>query len=71
MTAIALPGNRLMLVANVYGWTNGHTCEESAMRTDHLLHIILAELSSYPDGPKLIVGDLNGDLDDFPSICQE
>eukprot|EP00973_Karenia_brevis_P014963 2041824-Karenia_brevis.AAC.1 len=58
----------MLLVANVYGWTTGHHCEQSASRTDDLLSALIEEFAIQPDMPKLLVGDLNADTADLPAL---
>eukprot|EP00973_Karenia_brevis_P039915 5509768-Karenia_brevis.AAC.1 len=33
-----------------------------------MIHIVLQELDQQPVGPRMILGDLNADLDDLPAI---
>eukprot|EP00973_Karenia_brevis_P021271 2924045-Karenia_brevis.AAC.1 len=48
LIGILLPGDVLMLVLNVYGWTNGHTCIHASHKTNDLLSVALRELDSHP-----------------------
>eukprot|EP00973_Karenia_brevis_P066104 9190381-Karenia_brevis.AAC.1 len=34
ITGIVMPSNILLIVVNIYSWTNGHTCSQAAQRTD-------------------------------------
>eukprot|EP00973_Karenia_brevis_P036401 5019798-Karenia_brevis.AAC.1 len=68
LIAIVLPNDVIILVANMYCWTNGHTVSSSACRSDHLISTILDEFASQPPGHRLIVGDLNADVADIPSL---
>ena len=55
-----------ILVFNVYGYSGGNQSKKLAARTDRLLRAILDEVQAQPKAPTLIVGDLNGDVEDFP-----
>eukprot|EP00973_Karenia_brevis_P020846 2864220-Karenia_brevis.AAC.1 len=70
MIGICLPGDVVLIVVNLYAWTNGHTCSEAALRTNDLVDVVLTELKTHPEGPRIILGDLNADPDDVP-ILQE
>ena len=35
-----------------------------------MFHVIFHELEQHPPGPKLILGDFNGDVGDFPSLSE-
>lgn len=63
-----ISNGHLLIIANVYGWTNGHTSKEAAKRTNYLLQCVIAEFEALPPGPKLLVGDLNGEPQDFASL---
>eukprot|EP00973_Karenia_brevis_P093592 12418051-Karenia_brevis.AAC.1 len=68
MTGIILPSNVLLIVVNIYGWTNGHISAKSSQRTNDMLQIVFQELQSQPVGPRVILGDLNADPQDIPSL---
>eukprot|EP00973_Karenia_brevis_P056534 7864090-Karenia_brevis.AAC.1 len=71
MIGICLPGDIVLNVVNLYAWTNGHTCGEAALRTNDLVEIVLAELKTHPEGPRIILGDLNADPDDVPVLQEQ
>eukprot|EP00973_Karenia_brevis_P061011 8483536-Karenia_brevis.AAC.1 len=64
---VVLP-NFFLVVANVYGWTNGHCDSDAAARTDDLIQAILEEFDALPPGPKVLLGDLNADVGDLPTL---
>eukprot|EP00973_Karenia_brevis_P032648 4508159-Karenia_brevis.AAC.1 len=68
LLGIVLPNDIVVLVANVYCWTNGHTVTTAASRTDDLFHIIFEEFSHQPPGHRIIAGDLNADTADIPTL---
>eukprot|EP00973_Karenia_brevis_P038453 5303805-Karenia_brevis.AAC.1 len=68
LTSIILPHDVLLVVANVYGWTNGHTDAQARTRTDSMISMILNEFSQLPEGPRLIVGDFNADVENLPTL---
>ena len=55
-------------VFNIYGWTGAHQSRKQALRTDHLIAAINDEVHQQPDCPVLVVGDLNGDPNDFKTL---
>ena len=59
-----------ILVYNLYGWTNANTDKAAAKRTGALLQAILDDMAMQPQGPAMIVGDLNGDTHTFPILQQ-
>ena len=68
LIGIPLPGDVLLIVANIYGWTNAHFDVVAAARSDNLIDLIWQEFQARPPGPRMITGDLNGDSDDFPTL---
>ena len=58
-----------LLIAVVYGWTGAANGNEACERSDDLCHIMHQELLSHPEGPKLVMGDINGDIEQF-SVCR-
>ena len=68
LIGIRLPGDVVLVIANVYGWMGGHQNKHARMRTDSLISAILHEFDHLPPGPKLIVGDFNCEPPDFPSL---
>ena len=63
-------GGSTLACANVYGWTGGIKGSKEAARTDDILTIARMQFRKMPKGPALICGDLNGNLDAFPSILE-
>ena len=59
-----------VLVYAVYGWTGAYVGSAEAARTDALLERIFADMDLQEAGPRLIVGDLNGDVEAFPVLAQ-
>ena len=49
----------------VYGWTGAKKGSKDAARTDDLTAILQAQFDAMEPGPKLIMGDLNGSLENF------
>ena len=47
----------------VYGWTGAKKGSKDAARTDDLVAILQAQFDTMEAGPKLIMGDLNGSLE--------
>ena len=68
ITALPLPSGSLLTIANIYGWTNGSCNAEAAQRTNHLVSIALKELQHAPQGPKVLLGDLNGNISDCETL---
>ena len=68
LIGIRLPGDVMLIVANIYGWTNAHFDVNAAARSDNLLDLIWQEFQARTPGPRMITGDLNGDSDDFPVL---
>ena len=59
---------RCMLVAVIYGWTGAEKNNEASERTDDLCTVMLEELEQHAKGPVLVMGDLNGEPECFPTI---
>ena len=70
ITGIILPGNILIVVFNVYLWTNGHTDPKALQRSSDLLSAIMDEWDSLPPGPKMLLGDFNCELEDLTDITR-
>eukprot|EP00973_Karenia_brevis_P022644 3116630-Karenia_brevis.AAC.1 len=70
LVAVMLPGNITLIIANIYCWTNGHTNQIAADRTNSLMSVIFEELQTHPRSPKIILGDLNADTDDIIALQQ-
>eukprot|EP00973_Karenia_brevis_P092762 12414028-Karenia_brevis.AAC.1 len=68
MTGNVLPSNIILIVVNLYCWTNGHVCETASQRTEDLFQIVINELQTQPEGPRTILGDLNANPDDIPTL---
>ena len=68
LIGIPLPGDTMLIVANIYGWTNAHFDIAAAARTDSLIDLIWKEFQARPPGPRMITGDLNGDPTDFSTL---
>ena len=58
----------MLQVANAYGWTGSIKGSKAADRTNDLLVIASNELDLQEPGPKMLVGDLNGDLEGLPIV---
>ena len=61
-------GNTTIMLANVYGETGGHGSGDAAMITDDIISIIVDEMELHPCFPSMIVGDLNAETEDIPTI---
>ena len=70
LTGIILPGNVLIVVFNIYLWTNGHTDPKALQRSIDLLDAVTNEWDSLPPGPKMLCGDFNCDLEDLPDVSR-
>ena len=57
-----------MVCAIIYGWAGAKKGSSDAARTDDILTIVQMQLDAMDPGPKMIMGDLNGTLDAFPTI---
>ena len=55
-------------IGNGYGWTGGVKGSKAADRTNDLFVIAVNELDLQEPGPKMLVGDFNGELEDLPII---
>ena len=51
----------------IYGWSRADKANTEAARTDDLLAIVQAQFDTMEQGPKIIMGDLNGSLDFLPT----
>ena len=63
-------GGTTLVCANVYGWTGGLKDSMEAARTDDIITIVRMQFEKMPKGPKMICGDLNGNLEAFPSVTE-
>eukprot|EP00973_Karenia_brevis_P047412 6582859-Karenia_brevis.AAC.1 len=68
LVGVILPNGIILQIVNFYCWTNGHTNATARQRTTDLIQIALDELAMQPDGPKMLAGDLNADIDDIISL---
>ena len=58
-----------VMIANVYGYTGGHTDLEAAQGTDEIIAVVIEETEKKVKRiPIMIVGDLNADIDDLPLL---
>ena len=55
-------------IGNGYGWTGGVKGSKAADRTNDLVVIAVNEFDLQEPGPKMLVGDFNGELEDLPII---
>ena len=67
--ALDIGHDTALSIYNVYGWTGGHQNRKQAQRTDCLFAAIHDEVLQQAEGPSIIVGDINGDPDDFKSLA--
>ena len=58
----------LFSVFNVYGHSGGAQNARKAKATLAILEACIQEASHFPNSPKLLFGDLNGDFDSFPQL---
>ena len=56
-------------IYNIYGAVGGHTSKQASAITDNIIHAILTDAGDHTKDPILIVGDINGDTNDFPSLA--
>jgi hypothetical protein len=66
--SIELKGGIVFTVAVIYGWSGGAQHRDLAERTDDLISIILGEFAELPDGPRMICGDFNCDLENLQTM---
>ena len=59
---------KAVIVATVYGKTGGHDDLEAAQYTDDLLDACHCEFATQPAVPKCIVGDINAEAEDIPTL---
>ncbi len=57
-----------VMIYNVNGRTGASGDKLAAARTDNLIDMVLEDWDMQEDGPKMLVGDLNGNLADFPAL---
>ena len=55
-------------VYNVYGFPGAHHDKGKALRTDAILSAVMEEIEAWGDTCVALLGDLNADLEDLPSI---
>ena len=63
-----MEGRRAAYVINLYGWTNGHSCELAAQRTNSLVIAAMGEFVHLPPLPRVMCCDLNANTTDVPAI---
>ena len=68
LVGLSLPGNILLVVYNLYLWTNGHTDPAAAFRSDDMLNAVNQEFAQMAPGPRLLCGDFNCDPEDLPTL---
>ena len=56
-----------MVCGIIYGWAGAMKGSKDAARTDDVLAIKETQFEATEPGPKLIMGDLNGSLESFPT----
>ena len=56
-----------MVCGIVYGWTGAKKGSKDAAKTDDLKAILQAQFDVMEPGPRLIMGNLNGNLENFPT----
>ena len=57
-------------IVNVYCWTGAHNNQHARKRTANMFIIIKAELDAPSECPTFMMGDFNGDIDDFPTLTK-
>ena len=57
-----------MVCASIYGWTGANKRANEATRTNDILAIVKLQFDHLEDGPKMIIGDLNGSTSAFPVL---
>ena len=60
--------NATITVVLIYGGSGGHQNEVAATRTNDLFLIARQELSMQPIGLHMIMGHINGEVEDFPCL---
>ena len=60
-------GGSTVVCGIVYGWTGAKKGSNDADRADDILSILQTLSDAMEPGPKLIMGDLNGSLENFPA----
>ncbi len=68
MHLVPIGPNLLLRVVPLYGWTGAHGSAEAVGPTEGLLDIVADELDQAPHIPTLLIGDLNGEPEDFPTL---
>ena len=66
--AIDMGSGTTLSVYNVYGWTGATQNKRRATRTNRLFEAIIDEVYKQPEGPTIIVGDFNGEAEDFKAL---
>ena len=60
--------NATLLVVAIYGWSGGHQNEQAAVRTNDLFIIAKQELNLQTPGLHVIMGGVNGEIEDFQCV---
>ena len=60
-------GGSTVVCGIVCGWAGAKKGGKDAARTDDILAILQTQFDAMEPGPKLIMGDLNGSLENFPT----
>ena len=58
-----------LILAVLYGWTGGQAGSTACERTDDLCRVMWEELKCHPPGPKMVAGDINGEIADFETLA--
>ena len=66
--ALDITDKLYILIYNIYGWTNAAKDKAAAARTNAMIEYILEDMAHRPQGPMMIVGDLNGDTQNFRAV---
>ena len=61
-------GGTTIICAITYGWTGAKKGNDLAARTDNILAIVEVQFDGMGPGPKIIMGDLNGNLVAFRQL---
>ena len=68
LVGLSLPGNILLVVCNLYLWTNGHTDPAAAFRSDDMLSAVNQEFLHMAPGPRLMCGDCKCNSEDLHTL---
>jgi hypothetical protein len=59
----------MLSLFNVYGHSGGAQDKKKALATSRILAACIEESLLYPEAPKFLTGDLNGDFGSFPQLA--